>query len=106
VGPPNIPASASSRWTGGYGTTGDRRRWNVAPRLHPRYQGRHTNGASVLAYFFGRELHQKLGIPIGLINTSVGGTPAEAWTSRKALEANPTLKPLAGQANSSTCTTP
>lgn len=54
-----------------------------------------TNGASALAYFFGRELHRKLGVPIGLITASVGGTSAELWTSRKALEANLTLKPLA-----------
>jgi sialate O-acetylesterase len=59
------------------------------------------NGASALAYFFGRELHQALHVPIGLINTSVGGTPAEFWTSRKALEAIPALKPLAGHGESS-----
>jgi len=35
---------------------------------------------SATAYFFGRALHQKLNIPIGLIHTSWGGTPAEAWT--------------------------
>lgn len=34
---------------------------------------------SAIGYFFGRELHQKLGVPIGLINSSWGGTPAEAW---------------------------
>jgi sialate O-acetylesterase len=40
-------------------------------------------------------LHKELNVPIGLIDTSVGGTPAEFWTSRKALEANPVLKPMA-----------
>ena len=40
-------------------------------------------------------LHKELKVPIGLIHTSWGGTPAEFWTSRKALEANPALKPLA-----------
>lgn len=34
---------------------------------------------SAVAYFFGRELHQELGVPIGLINSSWGGTPAEVW---------------------------
>jgi sialate O-acetylesterase len=39
-----------------------------------------TVGAfSAALYFFGRELHQKLGVPVGLINSSVGGTPIEAW---------------------------
>ncbi len=39
-----------------------------------------------VAYFFGRMLHQNLKIPIGLINTSYGGTPIEAWMSREALQ--------------------
>jgi sialate O-acetylesterase len=34
---------------------------------------------SAIGYFFGRELQQKLHVPIGLINSSWGGTPAEAW---------------------------
>ena len=40
---------------------------------------------SAVAYFFGRKLHQDLGVPIGLIETAWGGTPAEAWTSGPAL---------------------
>jgi sialate O-acetylesterase len=51
-------------------------------------------GFSAVAYFFGRELHKALGVPVGLINSSWGGTPAEAWTSREALEADPTLRPM------------
>ena len=43
----------------------------------------------------GVNLYKDLKVPIGLIHTSWGGTPAEFWTSRKALEANPALKPLA-----------
>ena len=52
-------------------------------------------GFSATAYFFGWKLYKELKVPIGLIHTSWGGTPAEFWTSRKALEANPVLKPLA-----------
>jgi len=44
---------------------------------------------SAVGYFFGRELHRKTGVPIGLINASWGGTIAEAWASRDALMANP-----------------
>ena len=47
---------------------------------------------SGVGYFFGRELQEKLGVPVGLINSSYGGTPAEAWTSRDALKAAPELK--------------
>jgi sialate O-acetylesterase len=49
---------------------------------------------SAVGYFFGRELHKALGVPVGLIDSSWGGTPAEAWTSTPALEAVPELKPL------------
>ncbi|HEY6187765.1 MAG TPA: sialate O-acetylesterase [Pyrinomonadaceae bacterium] len=49
---------------------------------------------SAVAYFFGRELHRTLKVPVGLIHSSWGGTPAEAWTSRAALTSNPALKPL------------
>jgi sialate O-acetylesterase len=47
---------------------------------------------SAVAYFFGRELQKALHVPVGLIHTSWGGTPAESWTSRSALEAEPALK--------------
>jgi sialate O-acetylesterase len=49
---------------------------------------------SAVGYFFGRELYQKLKVPVGLIHTSWGGTPAEAWTSHEALAAVPELQPI------------
>jgi sialate O-acetylesterase len=39
---------------------------------------------SAVGYYFGRELHKKLGVPVGLICAAYGGTPAEAWTKRDA----------------------
>ena len=36
---------------------------------------------SAVGYFFAKKLHEKLNIPIGIINSSVGGTPAEAWAN-------------------------
>lgn len=40
---------------------------------------------SAAGYFFARELHKALGVPVGVINTSWGGTVAESWMSPEAL---------------------
>lgn len=48
-------------------------------------------GFSATAYFFGKHLHQELGIPIGLIHSSWGGTQAEGWTSAPALAPFPSF---------------
>ncbi|HAU36320.1 MAG TPA: sialate O-acetylesterase [Phycisphaerales bacterium] len=44
---------------------------------------------SAVAYYFGRELHQELKVPIGLIHSSWGGTAAEAWTPLETLKSDP-----------------
>lgn len=49
---------------------------------------------SATLYFFGRELHRSLEVPVGLINSSVGGTPIEAWIAPEAQHAVPALKPF------------
>lgn len=49
---------------------------------------------SAAAYFFGRDLHQSLKVPVGLINSSWGGTPIEAWTSMDVQESKPDFAPL------------
>ncbi|SHL83625.1 sialate O-acetylesterase [Hymenobacter psychrotolerans] len=49
---------------------------------------------SAVAYFFGQEIHAKTGVPVGLIHSSWGGTPAESWTRREVLEQNPELRPI------------
>jgi len=53
-----------------------------------------VRGFSAVAYFFGRDLRKDLKIPVGLIHSSWGGTPAEAWTAKEMLEADPMLKKL------------
>lgn len=40
-------------------------------------------------YFFAKELFEKYRVPTGLINTALGGSPAEAWLSEDALQAFP-----------------
>jgi len=50
---------------------------------------------SAAAYFFGRHLHNKLaGVPVGLINSSWGGTAVEAWTSMDVQKKVDALQPM------------
>jgi sialate O-acetylesterase len=48
---------------------------------------------SATLFFFGREIHAALGVPVGLVNSSVGGTPIEAWIDQAAQQAVPELAP-------------
>lgn len=54
-----------------------------------------AGGFSAVGYYFGRYLRRVRNVPVGLINSFYGGTPAQAWTSRPALDAEPTLRALA-----------
>jgi sialate O-acetylesterase len=59
--------------------------WAVcAPDTVPTY--------SAVGYYFARYLQKELGVPVGIVNTSWGGTICEAWTSKEALSAVPSLK--------------
>jgi sialate O-acetylesterase len=44
---------------------------------------------SAVAYFFARDLHQRLQVPIGIVNSSWGGTQIESWISERALRSDP-----------------
>ena len=52
---------------------------------------------SAAAYFFGKTLRQNLNVPVGLINASWGGTPAEVWTPVEAIDNNAALKNAAAK---------
>ena len=59
----------------------------------PRGRWMPATGSNILSfggtsYFFARKLFQEYKIPIGIINSSVGGTPIEAWMSREAFVGN------------------
>lgn len=43
---------------------------------------------TAVGYFFAKRLHEELHVPIGLINSTWGGTNVETWTSREALQQN------------------
>jgi len=49
---------------------------------------------SAVGYFFARSLTQQLKVPVGLLFSSWGGSPAEKWTSRAVMENNPELKSI------------
>jgi sialate O-acetylesterase len=48
---------------------------------------------SAVAYFFGREISEREKVPIGLIDTTWGGTPADSWVSLDTLGSDPRLLP-------------
>lgn len=50
---------------------------------------------SATGYFFARELYRDLGIPIGIIKATLGGSPIEAWMSKEALASHPAFAPVA-----------
>ena len=52
---------------------------------------------SAVGYFFGRQLHQTLDVPVGLIDNAWGGSAAEAWVPRDVLEASGDYDSLLGQ---------
>jgi sialate O-acetylesterase len=52
---------------------------------------------SLAGYFFGQKINESLNVPIGLINSSWGGTPAEVWTPSDEIEKDPVLSKAAKQ---------
>ena len=64
------------------------------------------NGFSAVAYFFGHKLRQDTHVPIGLLLSSWGGTPAEAWTSEAGLRKDvPDFNPQLDQLDAALTTT-
>lgn len=47
---------------------------------------------TAVGYFFARDIHQKLGIPVGVVHSSWGGTPVESWMSPAAVNSDPSFK--------------
>lgn len=54
-------------------------------------------GFSAVAYLFGREISNREHVPIGLIDSTWGGTPAESWVSLDSLSADASLMPVFAQ---------
>jgi sialate O-acetylesterase len=49
---------------------------------------------SAVAYFFAREINKATGFPIGIINSTWGGTPAESWTKKEVLQSDSGLNQI------------
>lgn len=49
---------------------------------------------AAVAYYFAKHLHRELGVPVGIVQLPVGGTTAEAWTSRRLLLSDKEFRPL------------
>ena len=44
---------------------------------------------SAAAWFFAKEINSKYGVPVGLLTSAFGGSPAEAWISEESLKEFP-----------------
>ena len=63
--------------------------WKVcAPEVFPMW-----GGGSAVAYYFARKVNAETGVPIGLIQSAVGGTPAECWMNPETLKRMPEFGP-------------
>ncbi len=60
-----------------------------------------VRGFSAVGYFFAKDVHQNLGIPVGMIHSSWGGTPAQAWTSIEGFGNHPELNDYSEKAKKS-----
>jgi sialate O-acetylesterase len=53
-----------------------------------------VGGFSAVGYFFARQLHRTLDVPVGMINNSWGGSACDSWIRRDLLAADESYKPL------------
>jgi sialate O-acetylesterase len=66
--------------------------WNVGKFAWQEASPQTTPDFSAVAYYFGRALEKARGVPIGLIQSDWGGSPAEVWMSQSALESDADYK--------------
>jgi sialate O-acetylesterase len=50
---------------------------------------------TAVGYFFAREIHRELGVPVGIIRATLGGSPIEGWMSADALASHPEFRVVA-----------
>lgn len=57
---------------------------------------RTVGDVSGIGYFFARKIHKEQSVPVGVLQSFLGGTRVEAWTSKEALDSQPALRPILG----------
>lgn len=62
------------------------------PAVWSRCSPTSATGFSAAAFYFARDLQAKLGVPVGIVDSSRGGTPIEPFIPREAFDAHPTLR--------------
>lgn len=65
-----------------------------------RCVGDESANCTGVGYYFARRLHQRLKVPVGLIDTSWGGTMAQHWVTKKTLGPIPEMQPYLEKFNS------
>jgi sialate O-acetylesterase len=84
---PNIRFFKVPNVTAAHPTSALKGAWQVcSPETAPKF--------SAVAYFFGRDVHKREEIPIGLIENAWGGMPVESFMSDEAIKSDPDFKPL------------
>lgn len=85
-GPAEIPVSSNRdiRMFNVARATADEPAETIAPGKWMEAGPKTSGEFSAVGYFFAKELHKQLGVPVGMIHTSWGGTRIEAWTSKHA----------------------
>lgn len=79
---PQATFESLNEWDGWHGRYDLKGHWLVcSPQTVPTFSG--------MGYIFGERLHLVTGVPIGLIDVSVGGTTVEGWVPREVLLENP-----------------
>ena len=84
---PQIRQYATRGYSGETKTDDTKSKWVICDTLS-------VKSFSSVGFFFARALTQEMKVPVGLIFSAWGGTSAEKWTSRAALEGNPLLKSI------------
>jgi sialate O-acetylesterase len=69
-------------------------RSDVEAKTWPLCTPENVADSSAVAYYFARDLYQKLNVPVGLMESFWGGTPAESWTSLPTLAGDASLMPV------------